>query len=324
MLRRAPWLGGRVGIAACGLLASLAISACGRSPVAEPPRILLIGLDGADLRMVDRLAADGRVPSLARLAREGVSAPLETVSNASPVVWTSIATGVMPEKHGIRAFVQHGQPVASTMRRRPAFWNILSHYGHSVGVLAWWATFPAERVLGYVVSPYVVFRPPSPGKAHVENLWRGDGLRRTYPTALYARIAPSMQAAKDVDRTEIRDVYADDVRTTQTPWSVARDRSYGEIARRMMETLPVETLAVYFQGIDVASHDLSRELYGRNVNRRREPRVGPDEVRAAKQRVDAMYDRVDAIVGDLLECLSDGTDVIVVSDHGWDTTGRVT
>jgi arylsulfatase A-like enzyme len=81
------------------------------------------------------------------------------------------------------------------------------------------------------------------------------------------------------------------------------------------------TVAIYLQGFVVASHDLSRHLFGRNVNRVRDPRVGPEEVRAAMRRVDAMYDRVDRIVGELVDSTSDTTDVIVVSDHGWEYDG---
>jgi arylsulfatase A-like enzyme len=88
-----------------------------------------------------------------------------------------------------------------------------------------------------------------------------------------------------------------------------------------MDTHPVETLAVYFQGIDVASHDLTRYVYGENVNKRRRPRVRGPEVRRAMARVDAMYARIDRIVGELLEKTSEGTDVIVVSDHGWEYDG---
>ena len=105
-------------------------------PLSEPPKLMIIGIDGADLRDVKRLADEGRLPNLARLMANGVASELATVSNASPIIWTTVATGVMPEKHGIEFFRdENKEPAASTMRKRPAFWNMLTHYGRSVGVL---------------------------------------------------------------------------------------------------------------------------------------------------------------------------------------------
>jgi predicted AlkP superfamily phosphohydrolase/phosphomutase len=286
-----------------------------------PPRILLVGLDGADLEQIDDLAAAGRLPHLDRLMAAGVTGELATVANASPIVWTSIATGVVPEKHGIEFFRSEGRPAASTMRRRPAFWNILSHYGHSVGVLAWWATFPAERVRGYLISPYVLLMPPRGTTARVEGFWKAGDPRKTHPPELQASLADLVYLEDDLDLASLGRLYADPERTTNTGWALAKDRSYYEMARRLMASRPVEVVAVYFQGIDAASHDFDRHVYGGNVNRVREPRVAGEEVDAAWARVEAMYEHADALVGGLLEHTGEQSDVLVVSDHGWSYDG---
>src|SRR5262249_7169848 len=77
-----------------------------------PPRpaksrnLLVLGLDGADWGIARPLMDSGRMPNLARLVREGASAKLRTITPAlSPVVWTSIATGKLPTKHGILDFL---------------------------------------------------------------------------------------------------------------------------------------------------------------------------------------------------------------------------
>jgi len=59
--------------------------------------VVFIGLDGASLDIVDDLRADGALPTFDRLIRTGVSGPLQS--------WASIATGKIPEKHGVRDFV---------------------------------------------------------------------------------------------------------------------------------------------------------------------------------------------------------------------------
>jgi predicted AlkP superfamily phosphohydrolase/phosphomutase len=290
-------------------------------PGVAPPRVLLIGLDGADLRKLDELAAADRLPNLSALMARGVHGLLETVANASPIVWTSVATGVVPEKHGIEFFRLGGEPAASTMRKRPAFWNILSHYGRSVGVLAWWASFPAERVRGYLVSPYVLLMPPRGTETRVESFWDPGDPRKTHPPELQRDLADLVYLDEDLDLGSMPELYADRERTTNTGWALAKDLSYYDMARRLLVERPVDLVAVYFQGIDAGSHDFDRHVHGANVNEAREPRVDAAEVEAAMGRVDAMYEKMDELVGGLVAHAGSETDVLVVSDHGWNYDG---
>lgn len=291
------------------------------APLAAAPKVMIIGLDGADLDEVERLAGEGRLPNLTRLMNEGVTGRIATVANASPIIWTSVATGVMPEKHGIEFFRKDGEPAASTMRKRPAFWNVLTHYGRSVGVLSWWATFPAEEVAGYMISPYVVLMPPRGTQARVGRLWDPGDPRKMFPRRLQTELADLVYTADDLDLDAMGHLHADEVRTTNTPWVLAKDMSYYEMALRLLRSDPVELVAVYYQGIDAGSHDFERHVYGRNVNEVRDPKVGPDEFEAARARVDAMYVYNDRMVGGLTAGLAGDTDVIVVSDHGWSYDG---
>ena len=58
-------------------------------------RAVVIGIDGADWKVIDALAATGGMPNLTRLRERGVSGPIETLNDIalSPVIWTSVATG---------------------------------------------------------------------------------------------------------------------------------------------------------------------------------------------------------------------------------------
>jgi hypothetical protein len=123
------------------------------------PRILLIGLDGADWSVARPLMDEGRLPTLASLVQAGASGELRSIEPMiSPALWTSGATGVRPEAHGIRDFVyrergSYAQPIVnSSVRERLAVWNLLSALGLSVGVVDWYATWPAEKVNGLIVS----------------------------------------------------------------------------------------------------------------------------------------------------------------------------
>ena len=291
-------------------------------PAEVPPRVLIVGMDGADLRNIRALRAQGRLPNFGKMMDEGLTAPLGTVANASPIIWTSVATGVMPEKHGIEFFRdEENRPAASTMRKRPALWNILSHYDKTVGILGWWATFPAEDVLGYLVSPYTLLMPPIGTRTRVGAVGDPADLRRSYPVELAHELEPLMYWEKDLALEPIEHLYADPKRTTITRQVLAKDWSYYAIALRQLREEPVDLVAVYFQGIDACSHDWDRWVMGRNVNEVRDPKVSPEEVEAADARVAAMYDYNDEILGGLLSHTSAETDVIVLSDHGWNYDG---
>jgi hypothetical protein len=71
---------------------------------------------------------------------------------------------VKPERHGIVDFTAINKdtgaavPVTSNLRRVPALWNILSDAGRTVGFVGWWASFPAEKVNGYIVSDRIAYQ----------------------------------------------------------------------------------------------------------------------------------------------------------------------
>ena len=70
-------------------------------------RVLLIGWDAADWKVIRPLLEAGQMPNLARLMAEGVHGNLATIYPAlSPMLWTSIATGKRAYKHGIHGFTE--------------------------------------------------------------------------------------------------------------------------------------------------------------------------------------------------------------------------
>ena len=71
------------------------------------PKVLLIGWDAADWRAIRPLVDQGKMPFLKKLIENGVSGDIATLQPAlSPMLWTSIATGKRPCKHGIYGFTE--------------------------------------------------------------------------------------------------------------------------------------------------------------------------------------------------------------------------
>lgn len=302
------------------LLALAAAVACGERDAGR--RVLLVGLDGASPRVVEPLLAEGRLPNLERIAREGVHGRLRSEPPLlSPVVWTTIATGTRPAQHGIHGFALASDGVQprlsrSSDRKVPAIWNIASGAGLGVGVVNWWATFPPEQVDGVMVSEHVL------GRA----LERQPGAEPDRPPAGFAfpeRWEPRLLA---LDAAPMPVPFADPFRgnTALPHWARPEILSRwfeqdAQIARYALEIEAAERPAlmmVLLTGIDRVSHSLwgtlePEDLYPASLR----PTPAAREAGAAALR--GYYAFSDALIGRLLEGYGPDDLVMVVSDHGF-------
>jgi hypothetical protein len=72
----------------------------------DHPRIVVLGFDGVDPRILQEYVDRGELPALAALIEAGGLHHLESeIPPESPVAWASILTGVNPGRHGIFDFV---------------------------------------------------------------------------------------------------------------------------------------------------------------------------------------------------------------------------
>ncbi len=74
------------------------------------PKVIVIGFDGMDPRLCERLMDAGELPNLAKMRAAGGYTPLGTsIPPQSPVAWASFITGANPGVHGIFDFI-HRDP----------------------------------------------------------------------------------------------------------------------------------------------------------------------------------------------------------------------
>jgi len=106
--------------------------------------VIWLALDGLDFEIVDRLAASGKMPHWKRLAETGWTSRIQSFMPVlSPIVWTTVATGVSPEVHRVLDFQEVDPktgakvPITGRSRRVPAIWNLASAAGKKVGVVSW-------------------------------------------------------------------------------------------------------------------------------------------------------------------------------------------
>lgn len=265
-------------------------------------RMLLVGIDGASWRALRPMVARGELPNFSRVAEEGTQGDLLSLDTMiSPVVWTSIATGKLPEKHGIYGFAVEDRgtlvPVSSNMRRTKALWNILSEAGRTVNVVGWYVTWPAEAVNGMLVSDHLVPRDGSsefwPVAAEEEARLRG----RTFPGTLMRELVPLIPRREEF-------LFTFD----------AVDTARARIAVHLMKTHPAQFTAVYFWGLDPIQHMSWRSFEEASS---RKDAVSPGELREGGNAIPDYLKRLDGFLGNIVDAIGDEATVIIVSDHGF-------
>ena len=138
------------------------VAACGPSAPDPSGRVLVVGLDGATNRVIDELVSAGELPNLAQLAASGVRSAVRPEGEIlSPRIWTTFATGLPAEGHGVEGWVKHGPQgglrlYSNLDRTAPALWNIASAAGRPVAVLNWLMTQPPDRVEGVMISDHAI------------------------------------------------------------------------------------------------------------------------------------------------------------------------
>jgi len=296
-------------------------------------KVLVIGVDGAEWAMMNPLLEEGKLPTFSRLIQEGASGRLLSLEPIlSPIIWTSIATGKSPDKHGITWFMvkdpEHSRrfPVQSTMRQCKAIWNILSDQGLTAGIVGWWASYPAERVNGFVVTDYIAYHAFGLSAKQVKS-----SVGKTYPASLYGQAASSLQdplsiPKSDVDRfmtitDEEYEVSANSQFDFGNPlhhfmYAYSTGTAYRNMGLRLYEQYRPDWMGIYFEQVDTLSH-----LYMKYTSPQMEG-LSDELYEKYKDMVPNYYVYQDQIISDFLKTIDKDTVVIICSDHGFKTGKR--
>ncbi|MBS0660274.1 MAG: alkaline phosphatase family protein [Verrucomicrobia bacterium] len=285
------------------------------SPASRPlaQRVLLIGWDAADWQILHPLLDAGKMPHLRRLVEGGVSGSLRTLSVLlSPLIWTSIATGKRPPKHGVLGFVEPTEdqralrPVQSTTRRVPALWNILHAAGLRCHAVGWYASHPPEAIGGVCVSNQ--FFVDAPGAVQPAELSASLADLRVAPSeitdAWLTDFIPSLPALNRAHPETQRLLEALRLRLAECATTHA-------IATALMAEEPWDFCTVFYDTIDTLGHEFMP------YHPPRLPDVPPGTFAALCGVMESVYRLHDAMLGRLLELAGEDCHVLLVSDHGF-------
>ncbi len=285
---------------------------------ASPTRVLLLGIDSADWQVIRPLLDAGRMPNLARLLQRSASGPLTTILplTKSPVIWTTIATGKTPQKHGVNDFLTGTLPTTSNQWQAKPVWEILGSAGRTVQVVSWWITWPAQPVNGVLVSDYI---------GYARGLGQHQLADQYYPASAGKIIEPLVRDPKAVPTSELRHFFLASPDSVTLPtegqnlieqfkFIYAADQSVQRIALALYRANRPDLCAVYFRGVDEVSHLFWNYWHSENL-----APGGSRPLLASVfgEMVPRYYAWTDSLIGDLLRATDDRTTVVVCSDHGF-------
>ena len=307
------------------LLGSLII-ACSQDPArverTAPPRLAVLGIDGATWDVIDPMIARGEMPHLSRLLERGYRADLVVAPPlASPVVWTTLATGRMPRPHNI---LDHVYPyregpkrsLHSSLRKVPALWNIASHFQRRVAIIGYFATHPPDLVAGVMISDRAAQGLPG----------------SVVPPALEAEVLQEVKRLRD---PEVRNL----VLRRYLPWDYdhrARQRPedpfhrVARVAKGRLDAHPLhdefvqrqglrhavdrpDLLMIYLRMPDQASH--ATWVYFEPSAFDEQPEEFDRQLLAGA--IPTAYRSFDEYIGRLIPLLGDDVNLVLLSDHGF-------
>ncbi|MCP4153406.1 MAG: hypothetical protein GY757_37105 [bacterium] len=259
-------------------------------------KCVIFGIDGGTFTIIDKLLAEGRLPTFARLLKEGTCGTLKsTIPPHTAPGWTSICTGVGPGTHGVYQFWQTQGPkytgdfVNSGDWKTLPLWAILNAYGLNTGMVNIPMTHPPCEVDGFLISWPLV-----------------NTLRYSYPKELLNEIAK----AGGHFIPDLFVMYKGQKNFLAETVEITRKRA--KTIEYLIKNKPWDFLFPVFPEVDRISHffwhymDERSPLYDKNCTEE------------DKNAVYTIYETVDEALATVLRALPDETLFMVVSDHGFD------
>ena len=269
-------------------------------------RVLLIGLDSADGEILLRMSQAGRLPTIARLLREGAQAQtINPVGLYVGALWSSFSTGTSPASHGRHSPRQlvpgtyDTRPLTPEQVRRPPFWLALGEAGRRCAIIDVPHSHTIARAGGVQIVEWGC-HDPACGFTTWPPALADDVLARVGSHPVH----PTMEQHCDVpDRT------ADD-------YVALRDALLDGVARRTELSLHLLEQGGWdlFLTVFSESHCANHQCW--HLRDPAHPRHDAETARRTGDVIETVYEALDAAVARLLAHAGDDTTVLVLASHG--------
>ena len=266
-------------------------------------KVLVIGLDGADPRLIETWSREGRLPNMEMIMREGVSGELMSTFPPTTIpAWPCFATGTTSAKNGVFGFWQTREEMMNIKGK--LLWDIIGEAGGRVGVMNVPCTYPPRRVNGFMITGLM-----TPPKERVftypEELSRELSLKYGYKVGpLFREDLYDVPPRGPFDR----EAYFEEFMRSEDV--------HAQVAIDLMDRYEPDFMIVVFRSPDEIGH-----YYWGYMDPEHAYYYSEDAPKF-RDAVRRCYEEVDRIIGRILEGVDEDTVTIVMSDHGMGPPAR--
>jgi predicted AlkP superfamily phosphohydrolase/phosphomutase len=262
-------------------------------------RVIVLGFDGLEPTLVRKWVEDGKLPTFARLIREGAFGGLITVlPPSSASAWTSAMTGVNPGKHGIYGFLKtsgsdpDASPVFNTSLDRgfAPVWEVIGDYGRKSCIVNIPLSSPADSLNGIMIA----------GFPHASE----DDRSYYWPQSL-----GEMLSDYSFDAFRVTCAKNKEDRFLQKMQSIASKRL--DLGQRLFEEDGWDLFWLVFTFPDRYQHYLWKYMD------KDHPMYDPINGPVYGGEIEAAYVQADNHVAEFMNKMRDGDLLIIMSDHGF-------
>jgi len=263
-------------------------------------KVLVIGLDGADWRILRPYIEDGLMPNLGHLVESGVSGVLRsTVPTNSAVAWSTFMTGRNPGKHGVYDFTQRAPHdvtrlvgVNSRSQRSEAFFSALGRHGRRIGAINVPVTYPPFPVNGFMLGGMIV----------------QEGKPYTFPESLAGELDAQV-GGFPVNRIRWRFMLGQLDELLDEAISVTKQRA--RVLEYLIDHKEWDVLVQVFVSPDRLQHPLMHILDPEH------PYFDSNLARRLKPKFRTYLQIIDSMLGRSREQIGNDATLIIISDHGF-------
>ncbi|HEY1628921.1 MAG TPA: alkaline phosphatase family protein, partial [Tepidisphaeraceae bacterium] len=279
-------------------------------------KVLLIGLDAAEWQIIRPLLDAGHLPNLQSLIDRAAHGPLLSPPPLlSPMLWTTAITGKRPTRHHITGPFEprpdrRGIQIASRFSRRAkTVWEILDELSLPSIAVNFPATHPATSRCGTIISNLFPMRPEA-AAVHPPKLF--DTLKNflVQPEEIdAASLLSFVPQAAQIDAKTDRRLQA----ITQV---LAHTATVHAVATWCLEHRPWRLAAICYTGLHQFGH-LFMQFYPP-----KQSHIAQRDFELYHGVIPAAYRFHDLMLGRLLQLAGPQANVLLVSDHGFQSDHR--
>ena len=270
-------------------------------------RVFIVGWDGATFDLIEPWVAEGKLPNIAEVLRNGAHGELRsTLPPMTFPAWSSFMTGKNPAKHGIYDFTRQRpgtydlEFVNGGQRKAASFWKLLSDAGRKVISISVPCTYPPEKVDGVMLSGF-----DAAGLGGSSSKLDARGM---HPPQMYDELEGAV-GGHPIGSFPVAEINAGDPEAAVKKILDVIGRK-AATAKYLLQKYDWDCAMILFGESDGAGHHFWKYCDGRS------PQFTPEPT-SMRDSILRVYQALDRELGELKQLLPMDTTLLMMSDHGF-------